>query len=493
MQLMPPMTSSMAEPGLLSARPRNTNFSIAAIMSENKEAEEDIEADQELEDSEEELEVGTEAGEDIAETSLETEEKVAPTVKKERKPKLMTGKTNCTDLDHIKCNLDNKDLWDKFCEFGTEMIITRTGRRMFPTVRCSFANLDLEPGTKYLILLDIVPCDNKRYRYAYHRSSWLVAGKADPAPPHRLYCHPDAPFTAEQLKKQVISFEKVKVTNNESDNTGQVILNSMHKFQPRIYLVKRSEGVNGPVTDIEKEKYRTFVFPETQFTAVTAYQNQLITKLKIESNPFAKGFRDSSSQDGDDPFPGVYQSHPGLPGGMPGMDPFSYIRPPFPGPAPTEDNNNLMAAAEKARMMMMYRAGVGAGSPLMPPTLPPHSLPLSPEILARYSLGLYNPALLAAMVRTSSTGSASPLTTSPPFFAAASLASLPTLSPKSPADSSAKSARFSPYVVPASRPSESPSRFSTLSDGEAGRSPSPRSSPPIPASRPPFPLLPNYR
>ena len=50
----------------------------------------------------------------------------------------------------------------------------------------------------------------------------------------------------------------------------------MHKFQPRIYLVKRREGHNGPVTDIEKEKYRTFVFPETQFTAVTAYQNQLV-------------------------------------------------------------------------------------------------------------------------------------------------------------------------------------------------------------------------
>ena len=56
----------------------------------------------------------------------------------------------------------------------------------------------------------------------------------------------------------------------------QVILNSMHKFQPRIYLVKRKDGESGPVTDIEKEKYRTFVFPETQFTAVTAYQNQLV-------------------------------------------------------------------------------------------------------------------------------------------------------------------------------------------------------------------------
>ena len=40
--------------------------------------------------------------------------------------------------------------------------------------------------------------------------------------------------------------------------------------------MKRKDGESGPVTDIEKEKYRTFVFPETQFTAVTAYQNQLV-------------------------------------------------------------------------------------------------------------------------------------------------------------------------------------------------------------------------
>ena len=215
-----------------------------------------------------------------------------------------------------------------------------------------------------------------------------------------------------------------------------------------------------------------------------------ITKLKIESNPFAKGFRDSSSHEGDDPFPGVYQSHPGLPGGMPGMDPFSHIRPPFPPPpASGEDNNNLLAAAEKARMMMMYRAGTGAGAgaPLVAPALPtPPSLPLSPELLARYSLGLYNPALLAAMVRTSAAGSLTSLTPSSPFLPT----SLPTLSPKSPTEPASKTARFSPYVLPPStRPSESPSRFSNLSDGEAGRSPSPRSSPPT--SRPPLPL--HYR
>ncbi len=76
------------------------------------------------------------------------------------------------------------------------------------------------------MLLDIVPVDNKRYRYAYHRSSWLVAGKADPPAPARLYLHPDSPFNGEQLKKQVVSFEKVKLTNNEMDKHGHVSLNS---------------------------------------------------------------------------------------------------------------------------------------------------------------------------------------------------------------------------------------------------------------------------
>ena len=41
------------------------------------------------------------------------------------------------------------------------------------------------------------------FRYAYHRSRWLVAGRADPAPTSRLYTHPDTPITAEQLSKQV--------------------------------------------------------------------------------------------------------------------------------------------------------------------------------------------------------------------------------------------------------------------------------------------------
>jgi len=457
---MPPAMSGLAD-SLVAGRPRNTNFSIAAIMSGPAVKQE--EEDEDLDVGNEEVDAGI----------VEPEEKI---IKKEKRSKV-SGKSNCDALNGVKCTLDNKELWDKFCEFGTEMIITRTGRRMFPTVRCSFANLDMEaagPGTRYIVLLDIVPCDNKRYRYAYHRSSWLVAGKADPPPPHRLYCHPDAPFTGEQLRKQVVSFEKVKVTNNESDNTGQVILNSMHKFQPRIYLVMRAAGENGPVTDIEKEKYRTFVFPETQFTAVTAYQNQLITKLKIESNPFAKGFRDSSSMyDSDDSMNSPYgPGQSSLPGGLPGMDPFSYQY-------LAEDNNNRLMAAEKARQLIMMQR-TSQFLPQPPSfSMPSPTLPLSPELLARYSslspdmvarysamqagLGLYNPALLAAALKSSP--------------------------PTSPTEQPRPNPRYSPYHIPMRI---SPSSHSPASDGE-NRTPSPGSSPhsiPSPPSlRLPFPIF----
>lgn len=60
----------------------------------------------------------------------------------------------------------------------------------------------------------------------------------------------------------------------------QLVLNSMHKYQPRIHLVLRRDGaINAPITDLEQEEFKTFIFPECVFTAVTAYQNQLVSSF----------------------------------------------------------------------------------------------------------------------------------------------------------------------------------------------------------------------
>ena len=62
----------------------------------------------------------------------------------------------------------------------------------------------------------------------------------------------------------------------------------MHKYQPRFHLVQASDIMQLPYST-----FRTYVFNETTFITVTAYNNEKITKLKIDYNPFAKGFRDT--------------------------------------------------------------------------------------------------------------------------------------------------------------------------------------------------------
>jgi len=117
---------------------------------------------------------------------------------------------------------------------------------MFPTLRVSFSGR-LEPHQRYDIYLDMLPVDNKRYRYAYHRSSWIVAGKADPAPVTRLYRHPDSPFSGEQLARgTVVSFEKLKLTNNIVEKSGHVshISAVLNGYIDRLIIVGYSERSN---------------------------------------------------------------------------------------------------------------------------------------------------------------------------------------------------------------------------------------------------------
>lgn len=59
-------------------------------------------------------------------------------------------------------------------------------------------------------------------RYAFHSSAWLVAGKADPATPGRVHFHPDSPAKGAQWMRQIVSFDKLKLTNNLLDDNGHV-------------------------------------------------------------------------------------------------------------------------------------------------------------------------------------------------------------------------------------------------------------------------------
>ncbi|XP_053381750.1 T-box transcription factor T-like [Mercenaria mercenaria] len=184
--------------------------------------------------------------------------------------------------------LCNRDLWAKFHQHTCEMIITKQGRRMFPTLQYSLTGLD--PHSQYNVFVDIVLADNSHWKF--QNGHWVPCGQAEQLPQNgRVYLHPDSPNSGAHWMKQDIVFGKLKLTNNKNAEAGhvrQVILNSMHKYQPRIHVIQ----VDSCAPEDQKS-LQTHSFPETQFIAVTAYQNTDITQLKIDHNPFAKGFRDS--------------------------------------------------------------------------------------------------------------------------------------------------------------------------------------------------------
>ncbi|XP_062342698.1 eomesodermin homolog a isoform X1 [Osmerus eperlanus] len=187
--------------------------------------------------------------------------------------------------------LCNRPLWLKFHRHQTEMIITKQGRRMFPFLSFNITGLNLT--AHYNVFVEVVLADPNHWRF--QGGKWVTCGKADNnMQGNKMYVHPESPNTGAHWMRQEISFGKLKLTNNKganNNNTQMIVLQSLHKYQPRLHIVEVTED---GVEDMSAEaKTQTFTFPENQFIAVTAYQNTDITQLKIDHNPFAKGFRDN--------------------------------------------------------------------------------------------------------------------------------------------------------------------------------------------------------
>ncbi|XP_036326322.1 T-related protein-like [Rhagoletis pomonella] len=183
---------------------------------------------------------------------------------------------------NLHVSLDDRELWLRFQNLTNEMIVTKNGRRMFPVVKISTSGLD--PAAMYTVLLEFVQVDSHRWKYV--NGEWVPGGKAEVPPANPIYVHPESPNFGAHWMKEPISFAKVKLTNKTNGN-GQIMLNSLHKYEPRVHLVRVGS---------EQRHVVTYTFPETQFIAVTAYQNEEVTSLKIKYNPFAKAFLDAKER-----------------------------------------------------------------------------------------------------------------------------------------------------------------------------------------------------
>lgn len=62
----------------------------------------------------------------------------------------------------------------------------------------------------------------------------------------------------------------------------------MHKYQPRIHIIKKKDPSVAVSMDMERScaLKKTFMFPDTVFTTVTAYQNQQVSHDLRTSNAY---------------------------------------------------------------------------------------------------------------------------------------------------------------------------------------------------------------
>ncbi|XP_068433805.1 MAX gene-associated protein isoform X2 [Clinocottus analis] len=195
----------------------------------------------------------------------------------------------------ISVTLENNSVWKQFHGCGTEMILTKSGRRMFPY--CRYRLSGLEPRRKYSLVLSIVPTD--QYKYRWNATKWELASMAENQNQGliRAFSHHYSPSLGSEWMATLVSFYKLKLTNHPQDLDGRVVLHSMHRYIPRLHVIPVPDGAAPTAARpvVMGPESLTFTFPQTEFMAVTTYQNFRITQLKINHNPFAKGFREDGN------------------------------------------------------------------------------------------------------------------------------------------------------------------------------------------------------
>ncbi|KAF9431862.1 hypothetical protein BGZ76_011614 [Entomortierella beljakovae] len=213
--------------------------------------------------------------------------------------------------------LEDRDLWDKFHSQQNEMIITKSGRCLFPCLRFRAVNLD--PEAFYSIQMDLEIVDPRRFRFS--DGVWIPVDRsihandssdedsvASTILSREYYIHPSFCKNGKYWMETPISFSKVKLSNkfpdpsdsrikinhNNGDNTisGSHIFHvlSFHMYRPRVSLIERSLDSQAAISS------KCFTFDQTNFIAVTHYQNHNVNDLKKGFNPHAKGFRKKLAQ-----------------------------------------------------------------------------------------------------------------------------------------------------------------------------------------------------
>ncbi|RUS81002.1 hypothetical protein EGW08_011240 [Elysia chlorotica] len=156
-------------------------------------------------------------------------------------------------------------------------------RRVFPIP--SYVISGLDPDKLYKIFINVTAVDNAKHKFL--NGAWVqhqenAHTSSNVYQERSTFVHPSSPKTGAHWMSDVISFSSLKISNNLGARCS-IVLQSMRKYQMSLVICPQFESQHSEDVTIHQA--------ETQFVAVTQYQNEKIKQMKIEHNPFATSFR----------------------------------------------------------------------------------------------------------------------------------------------------------------------------------------------------------
>ncbi|KAF8563340.1 hypothetical protein P879_08999 [Paragonimus westermani] len=216
---------------------------------------------------------------------------------------LCVGSGRSSEAEHvssqIQLSLRELKIWSELYAHGAEMIATNTGRRIFPPLSVNVTGL--YPKDQYAFLLDMVLVQPHVFRH--QGGQWSIAGQSEEEKTStvsgtQIYVHEDSPKMGSYWMESGVSFLRAKITNNKENKNlnmkqscySDVAPPSLGAFPDCSYTLQAPSGQCSS-TGTRVEFIGSYIIPGTQFYTVTAYQNPDVIRIKIDNNPFAKGFR----------------------------------------------------------------------------------------------------------------------------------------------------------------------------------------------------------
>ncbi|XP_037074027.1 T-box transcription factor T-like [Pollicipes pollicipes] len=121
--------------------------------------------------------------------------------------------------DNVVVTLEKAALWKAFCARTNEMIVTRKGRKMFPTIRLKIEGL--EKTCLYAMVLEFTQLYDIKFRYIHGDWKPTATARADP-PLTACYVHPKSYQLGEFWMNEPICFDDVKITNDKTVGPAMV-------------------------------------------------------------------------------------------------------------------------------------------------------------------------------------------------------------------------------------------------------------------------------